>query len=200
MWRSVLEIWVAWLIVAVVVGGLLFVAGAWVTGRLDERMVHRIAFWSRMGLGVTFLYSGLVKASNPWEVLGKSIIDFQVGFDSHSLLLKPLAVGIPWAEVVLAILLLFPIRWVVVTTAAVLMAFLGLGVAAKVREMQVACGCWGGGMLVGPLWFCEHGGMFLMALAADEKLLRWLLRPASRQTPASHDPTSSRAPEHVSLP
>jgi hypothetical protein len=32
-------------------------------------------------------------------------------------------------------------------------------------------------MLVGPLWFCEHSGMFLMALAADDVFARRLLRP-----------------------
>jgi hypothetical protein len=58
------------------------------------------------------------------------------------------------------------------------MAFLGLGIAAAVRQMQVACGCWGGTMLVGPLWFGEHGAMFAMALAADVVLAKRLLRPA----------------------
>jgi hypothetical protein len=62
-------------------------------------------------------------------------------------------------------------------TSVILMAFLGLGVTAAWREMQVACGCWGGTMLVGPLWFCEHGGMFLMALAADDVMVKRLLRP-----------------------
>lgn len=180
MWRSVLEIWVAWGIVAVVSCGLLYVAGAWIGGRLDERAIRRVALWSRIVLSVTFLYSGLVKVTNPWYVLGRSIVDFQVGIGPHSPIVHPLSVAIPWAEVALAILLLFPIRWVVLSTGAILMAFLGLGVAAAVRQMQVACGCWGGTMLVGPLWFCEHGGMFLTALAADSVLMNWLVRPARR--------------------
>lgn len=175
MWRSVLEIWIAWSIVAVVACGLLYVAGAWIAGRLDERAILRIAKWSRIGLSATFLYSGLVKVTNPWYVLGRSIVDFEVGITAHSPIVHPLAVAIPWAEVALAILLLFPIRWVVISTGAILMAFLGLGVAAAWRQMQVACGCWGGTMLVGPLWFCEHGGMFLMALAADDVFVRRLL-------------------------
>jgi hypothetical protein len=32
-------------------------------------------------------------------------------------------------------------------------------------------------MLVGPLWFCEHGGMFLMALTADDALAKRFVRP-----------------------
>jgi hypothetical protein len=183
MWRSVLEIWFAWLIVAVVASGLLFVAGAWITGRLDERIIRRIALWSRIGLSFTFLYGGLVKATNPWYVLGRSIVQFQVGFTSDSPLVHPLAVAIPWMEVGIAILLLFPLRWVVLATGAILMAFLGLGVAAAWRQMQVACGCWGGTMLVGPLWFCEHGGMFLMALAGDVSLTRRLLRRTWKPAP-----------------
>lgn len=179
MWRSVLEIWVAWAIVAIVAGGVLFVAGARIMRRLDERTLRRVALWSRIGLSVTFLYSGLVKVTNPWYVLGRSIVQFQVGITSTSPLVHPLSVAIPWIEVAIAILLLFPLRWVVLSTGAILMAFLGLGVAAAWRQMQVACGCWGGTMLVGPLWFCEHGGMFLMALAADEVFAKRLLRPAA---------------------
>ena len=178
MWRSVLEIWIAWSIVAIVGCGLLFVVGGWITRRLDAAAVGRIAFWSRIGLSITFLYSGLVKVTNPWYVLGRSIVDFKVGFTSTSPLVQPLSVAIPWIEVAFAILLLFPIRWVVLSTGAILMAFLGLGVAAEWRQMQVACGCWGGTMLVGPLWFCEHGGMFLMAIAADEPTAKRILTPA----------------------
>ncbi|HTR38957.1 MAG TPA: MauE/DoxX family redox-associated membrane protein [Bryobacteraceae bacterium] len=175
MWRSALEIWVAWSVVALVAGGLLFTAAAWKMGRLDERTIHRLVLWSRIGLSITFLYSGLVKLTNPWYVLATSIVDFKVGITETSALLRPLAVAIPWAEVAIAILLLFPIRWVVLSTGAVLMAFLGLGVASEMRGMQVTCGCWGGTMLVGPLWFGEHGGMFLMALAADRVFAKRLL-------------------------
>jgi hypothetical protein len=94
-------------------------------------------------------------------------------------MLQAVSIAIPWIEVAFAVLLLFPLRWVVLSTGAVLMAFLALGVASALRGMSVTCGCWGGTMLVGPLWFSEHGGMFLMALAADEVLLRkFLLQPA----------------------
>jgi hypothetical protein len=167
MWRSILEIWIAWGVVALVAAGLLFTAAARITGRIDERTVNRIVLWSRIGLCVTFLYSGVVKLTNPWYVLASSIVDVQVGITESSAFLHPLAVLIPWGEVAIAILLLFPIRWVVLSTGAILMAFLGLGFASELRGMQVTCGCWGGTMLVGPLWFGEHGGMFLMALAAD---------------------------------
>ncbi|MGB6941030.1 MAG: MauE/DoxX family redox-associated membrane protein [Bryobacteraceae bacterium] len=175
MWRSVLEIWIAWTVVALVTASLLFTAAAKITGHIDERMIHWIGFWSRMGLSLTFLYSGMVKLTNPWYVLAASIVDFKVGIAESSALLHPLAVVIPWAEVAIAILLLFPLRWVVLSTGAILMAFLGLGVASEMRDIQVACGCWGGSMLVGPLWFCEHGGMFVMALAADKVLATRLL-------------------------
>lgn len=177
MWRSALEIWVAWLVVAVVAGGLLYAAGAWVTGRIDERIVERLGLWSRIGLSVTFLYSGLVKLTNPWYVLATSIVEFKVGITETSRLLHPVSIMVPWIEVAIAILLVFRLRWVVLATGTVLMAFLALGVASALRGMQVTCGCWGGTMLVGPLWFCEHGGMFLMALAADDVLTKRLLRP-----------------------
>jgi DoxX len=180
MWRSVLEIWVAWSVVALVACGLLFTAATWFTGRLDERIVNRIALWSRIGLSITFLYSGVVKLTNPWYVLASSMVEFKVGLTENSWLLHPLAVVIPWAEVAIAILLLFPLRWVVLSTGAILMAFLGLGVASAMRGMQVTCGCWGGTMLVGPLWFCEHGGMFLMALAADHTLTNRFVKPWRR--------------------
>ena len=116
-----------------------------------------------------------MKLGNPWYVLGTSIVDFKVGITDSSGLLRPLALVIPWGEVAIAILLLFPLRWVVLSTGAILMAFLGLGLASELRGIQVTCGCWGGTMLVGPLWFSEHGGMFLMALAADKVFATRLL-------------------------
>lgn len=175
MWRSTLEIWIAWSVVVLVGAGVLFTAAARITGRLDERIMRRLVLWSRIGLSLTFLYSGLVKLSNPWWVLATSIVEFKVGITDNSAFLRPLSVAIPWAEVAIALLLLFPLRPVVLSTGAVLMAFLGLGVASQLRGMQVTCGCWGGTMLVGPLWFGEHGGMFLMALAADHVLAKRLL-------------------------
>ncbi len=117
----------------------------------------------------------MIKLTNPWYVLASSIVDFKVGITEGSALLRPLAMVIPWGEIAIAILLLFPLRWAVVSTGVILMAFLGLGVASETRGMQVACGCWGGTMLVGPLWFCEHGGMFLMAFAADKSFATRLL-------------------------
>lgn len=175
MWRSVLEIWIAWVVVALVGVGILYIAAARIAGRMDERTIQRIMLWSRMGLSITFLYSGLVKLTNPWYVLATSIVEFKVGITESFALLRPLALVIPWAEVAIAILLLFPIRWVVLSTGAILMAFLSLGVGSALRGMQVTCGCWGGTMLVGPLWFCEHGGMFLMAVGADRVFARRLL-------------------------
>jgi len=180
MWRSVLEVWVAWFVVAAVAGGVLFIGGAWTLRRIDERTMNRIMMWSRIGLSITFLYSGLVKLTNPWYVLASSIVEFKVGITENSPWLHSIAVLIPWGEVAIAILLLFPLRWVVISTGVILMAFLGLGVTSEMRGIQVTCGCWGGSMLVGPLWFGEHGGMFLMALAADRALARRLLRPAWR--------------------
>jgi hypothetical protein len=182
MWRSVLEIWIAWTVVALVAGGMLYAAGASIRGRMDERAINRIVLWSRVALSITFLYSGVVKLTNPWYVLGTSIVEFKVGITEGSAFLRPLAIAIPWAEVVIAILLLFPLRWVVVSTGVILMAFLGLGVSSASRGMQVTCGCWGGTMLVGPLWFSEHGGMFLMALAADDVLLKRIFRHTAWKT------------------
>ena len=181
MWRSVLEIWIARTVVSLVAGSLLFIVAARITGHIDERVINRIVLWSRIGLSLTFLYSGLVKLTNPWYVLATSIVDFKVGITESSVLLRPLAVAIPWAEVAIAILLLFPLRRVVLSTGAILMAFLGLGVASEMRDMQVACGCWGGTMLVGPLWFCEHGSMFLMALAADKVFATRLLASRDKE-------------------
>jgi putative oxidoreductase len=177
MWRSLLEVWIAWLVVALVASVVLFTAGAWTAGRLDERAMDRIVRWARIGLSMTFLYSGLVKLTNPWIVLASSITEFKVGITWTSAWLHPLAVAIPWCEVGIAILLLFPLRWAVLSTGAILIAFLGLGAASVLRGMQVTCGCWGGTMLVGPLWFGEHGGMFLMALAADDVFAKRFIRP-----------------------
>ena len=101
--------------------------------------MNRMMRLSRIGLSITFLYSGVVKLTNPWYVLASSIVEFKVSITEHSALLHPLSALIPWCEVAIAILLLFPLRWVVLSTGATLMAFLGL--ASSLRGIQVTCGC-----------------------------------------------------------
>jgi len=42
MWRSVLEIWIAWLVVALVADGFLYTTAAKTRGRIDERTINPI--------------------------------------------------------------------------------------------------------------------------------------------------------------
>jgi hypothetical protein len=52
--------------------------------------------------------------------LAATIVDFKIGISESSGRLHPLALVIPWGEVVIAILSLFPLRWAVLTIGAML--------------------------------------------------------------------------------
>jgi len=70
-------------------------------------------------------------------VLATEIVDFEVGINESSALLRPLALVIPWSEVAIAILLLFPLRWVVFKTGAILIVFLSLGGRQSVCDANI---------------------------------------------------------------
>lgn len=132
--------------------------------------LHNFAALNRVALAIIFLYAGAIKLIHPWYQFAASIADFRVGIPEAWL--HPLAVWIPIVEIVLALMLFFPWPRIVTTTSIILMFFLALGVMAEFRGLNVTCGCFGGGMKVGPLWFLAHGGMFVVALSADETILQ----------------------------
>jgi uncharacterized membrane protein YphA (DoxX/SURF4 family) len=122
----------------------------------------------RLILAGIFLYAAYAKLKEPW-------LQFAVSIDSFKLVpenwLEPLARTLPWCELALGIALLsgILIRWSALIATLLLSTFFGAAARAYAMGLTPDCGCFGagGGDMLGPKWFIEHGAMVLLALAVS---------------------------------
>jgi len=95
----------------------------------------------RLVLGGLFIASGVLKLLDPaafsWNI-------YQYGLVPR-LLIEPLAVGLPIAEVAAGSALLFNRRWGYGAVAGMLVQFLALLGYAIINGLNVDCGCFGSG-------------------------------------------------------
>lgn len=99
--------------------------------------------WRILGvvIGGIFVYAGAVKALDP----------VQFGLDIDNFKILPwfasvrLAFFLPWLEILcgLALVLRFPYRGGLSVLSALVLIFIGATVAAKVRGLDITCGCFG---------------------------------------------------------
>src|SRR3989442_13732092 len=99
--------------------------------------------WRIMAIivGGIFIYAGALKALDP--------VGFANGIDNYKIL--PWAISVrfafylPWLEILagLALVFRFLYRGGLLILSALLLIFLGATVAAKVRGLDITCGCFG---------------------------------------------------------
>ncbi len=97
----------------------------------------------RLALGAVFLWAGLEKAFDRQE----SILAVD-GYDVlPERLVEPVAVLLPWVEIGVAALLILGlfVRFAGIATAVLSGVFIVGLVQAKVRGLDISCGCFGGG-------------------------------------------------------
>jgi uncharacterized membrane protein YphA (DoxX/SURF4 family) len=97
----------------------------------------------RFVLAAVWLWAGLAKAADPW-MAERAVDAYQL---VPAMLVKPVAWGLPFIEIGLAMLLALGIatRTIATISMALLGAFMiGIG-SAWARGIQIACGCFGGG-------------------------------------------------------
>ena len=128
-------------------------------------------FWRILGfiVGGLFVYAGAVKALDP----------VQFGLDIDNFKILPwfisvrLAFFLPWLEILCGLAVVFRVLYrggLSVLTLAVLV-FIGATVAAKIRGLDITCGCFGH---ASQHWsFAEHMGIDLAIFAALAALL-WI--------------------------
>jgi uncharacterized membrane protein YphA (DoxX/SURF4 family) len=96
----------------------------------------------RVALGALFLYTGVQKAFG----LTDTVIAVH-GYDvAPGLLVHPVALGLTLLEITLGILLLLGLstRFAAGSVATLAVLFLAVLVQAKVRGLDISCGCFGG--------------------------------------------------------
>ncbi len=102
----------------------------------------------RLCLAAVFGISGAIKAGDPNGT--------QIAVRAYSLLpdglIRPVALGLPWFELALALLLLVGLatRLTAILAALTLVAFIAGVLSAAARGLSIDCGCFGGGGQVAP--------------------------------------------------
>jgi uncharacterized membrane protein YphA (DoxX/SURF4 family) len=97
---------------------------------------------SRFTLGLVFLYASFGKILDPKE-FAENLLDYHI-FDSPYLI-KYLAVTLPWIEWFCGIFLILGIfvRSISILSTGLLMIFIAAMASAKIRGLEIHCGCFG---------------------------------------------------------
>jgi uncharacterized membrane protein YphA (DoxX/SURF4 family) len=112
----------------------------------------------RIALGAIFVYSAWSKLKDPWSL-------FAMAVDSYQVLplrgVELVARTLPWIELVMGVLLIVG-RWMRVATVAcsvLLLVFFGLMVRARLKGMEINCGCFGPGEAISWKTLLRDGAM-----------------------------------------
>lgn len=117
----------------------------------------------RLGLAAVFGYAAWTKLREPWMLFAMSV-------DAYHVLPEWGAVAVartlPWAELLLAVLLLAGLwQRVTMPAASLLLAvFFSLMVRSYVRGEAIDCGCFGPGEAISPITLLRDGGLLAGSL------------------------------------
>jgi uncharacterized membrane protein YphA (DoxX/SURF4 family) len=103
---------------------------------------------ARLGLAVVWLVAGGIKLFDP----GQSYLAVRAYSVLPDALVRPVAVGLPVAEVLLGLFLLLGLRTrlAAMVSAGVLVLFIAAVAQSWARGLTIDCGCFGGGGQVAP--------------------------------------------------
>lgn len=123
------------------------------TSQRDQRpLFGRIAQWitllARLGLAFVLGYAGFIKVLDPLTS-ARAVRAYQLLPES---LVTPVGYGLPFLEIVLALLLLVGVatRYVGIVGGLIMVAFIIAIVSVWVRGISIECGCFGGGGQIAP--------------------------------------------------
>ncbi len=98
---------------------------------------------ARLVLGAVWVYAGWAKIADP-DAARRAVRAYELFPEA---LVKPIAWGLPFVELALAVLLIvgFATRPAAVASAVLLAGFIGMIAWAWARGLSIDCGCFGGG-------------------------------------------------------
>jgi uncharacterized membrane protein YphA (DoxX/SURF4 family) len=123
----------------------------------------------RVALGAVFAFAAYSKLRQPWTIIAMSIDSYQV-LPEWAVL--GVARALPWAELMLGVLLAVGIwlRYTSVAAAALLTLFFGMMLVAYARGLSIDCGCFGFGEPLSAATLTRDGlllaGAFTLAFLA----------------------------------
>jgi uncharacterized membrane protein YphA (DoxX/SURF4 family) len=117
----------------------------------------------RIALGAVFVYAAWIKLRDPWYLFAQSIDSYQV---LPLWAVELVARTLPWAELLIGLLLIVGL-WRRISTAAaslLLLVFFALMVRAYAKGMEIACGCFGPGEAISWRTLLRDGALLAGAL------------------------------------
>jgi uncharacterized membrane protein YphA (DoxX/SURF4 family) len=117
---------------------------------------------ARIGLAAVFLWAAFTKLREPWLLFAASI-------DTLQLLPEPavffVARVLPWAELVLGVVLLtgIKLRWSAAFATGLLLVFFGVMLRSYLAGIQADCGCFGPGEALGPATLARDGALLAVS-------------------------------------
>jgi len=108
----------------------------------SSKALRALALLLRIALGGVFLYAAWVKLREPWQL-------FALAIDSYRILplwaVEWTARTLPWFELAIGLALIVGrgLRVSATATSLLLLVFIGLLVRAKLKGMEISCGCFG---------------------------------------------------------
>jgi putative oxidoreductase len=140
---------------------------------IDSKLATWAVRLARLVIGATFVYAGVVKTLSPIRFMS----------DIHNYRLLPwsmavaLAFYLPWLEIVcgLALLTARLYRAAIVLLIGVNIIFIVASASARIRGIDISCGCFG--HLSNNLSFSWHLGLNMVLLVLLLALWRWKHSP-----------------------
>lgn len=148
----------------------------------------------RIALGGIFAYAAYLKLKDPWAL-------FAMNIESYKVLplwaVELTARVLPWAELLLGLLLTVGFLRRISTTAASLMlvVFFSLIIRAYAKGMEINCGCFGPGEAISWKTMLRDGSMLAASLFVTVMSFRWRRKPApsGAAETAAVEPAADRA-------
>lgn len=145
----------------------------------------------RIALGCVFVFSAWLKLRDPWQL-------FAMAVDAYRLLPQwaviVVARTLPWAELLLGLLLISGV-WLRVSASAaslLLLGFLTMMVRSYLKGMKIDCGCFGSGDPISLLTLARDSGLLAGALALT--VLAWRA-PCARRSSTTTAASPAQAPD-----
>jgi hypothetical protein len=142
----------------------------------------------RLGLAAVFGYAAWTKLREPWMLFAMSVDAYHVLPEWGTV---AVARTLPWAELLLAVLLLAGIckRATMPAASLLLAVFFSLMVRSYVRGEGIDCGCFGPGEAISPVTLLRDGGLLAASLLGT-----WFsFRHKRREAVSAGTPTSAMA-------
>jgi uncharacterized membrane protein YphA (DoxX/SURF4 family) len=126
-------------------------------------MSRWLRLFLRVVLGAIFVYAAWTKLRDPWQLFANSVAAYDL---LPIWAVKVVARALPWAELLLGLLLISGrfLRVSSIAASALLLGFFAVMVRTYASGIQIECGCFGAGDTISMRSLARDGSLLLASL------------------------------------